>query len=182
MTDDNRPETLEPLTEVEEPEASDSSAEAASPTAESSDEIRRERDEYYDLVRRKTAELDNYRKRVERERAERDQAAAIDLLAELLPLIDDLERALAAAVDTDTVRAYRTGVELIHHQLVGILTQRGVAPIETQGKPFDPHYHQAIAHEVSDDHREGQIIDEVRRGYTIGGRLLRPAMVRVAKG
>ena len=182
MTDDSRPEALEPLAEVEEPQPSDSSAEAASPTVESSEEIRRERDEYYDLVQRKTAELDNYRKRVERERADRGQAAAIDLVTELLPLIDDLERALAADVNTDAVRAYRTGVELIHHQLLGILARRGVAPIETHGQAFDPNYHQAVAHEVSDDHDGGQIIDEVRCGYMIGDRLLRPAMVRVAKG
>ena len=182
MTDDSRPEALEPLAEVEEPQPVDSSADAASPTAESSEEILRERDEYYELVRRKTAELDNYRKRIERERAEVYQAAALDLITELLPLVDDLERALALNADSDAGRAYRTGVELIHRQLVGVLAKRGVVPIDTQEQPFDPHFHQAVSLEVSADHEEGQIIDEVRRGYTVRGRLLRPAMVRVAKG
>ena len=112
----------------------------------------------------------------------RGQAAAIDLVTELLPLIDDLERALAADVNTDAVRAYRTGVELIHHQLLGILARRRRGPHRNARTGFRPQLSQAVAHEVSDDHDGGQIIDEVRRGYMIGDRLLRPAMVRVAKG
>ena len=180
MTDDSTREPPEQTAGTTPAPPSDS-AERTSPTAGALDALARERDEYHDLLLRKTAELDNYRKRIERERAEVDQAAATDLLTELLPLIDDLERALAVDADTDAVTAYRAGVELIHKRLLGIVEKRGVTPIDTNGQEFNPHYHQAVAHEVSADHDEGQIIDELRRGYMLGGRLLRPAMVRVAK-
>lgn len=140
-----------------------------------------QRDEYHDLLLRKTAEFDNYRKRIERERVERARASAADLLEELLPLVDDLERALVVGSDDTTAAAYRQGVELIHRQLLELLRKRGLTPIETTGCNFDPHVHQAVAHEVSAEHGEGEVIDELRRGYMLGGRLLRAAMVRVAK-
>ena len=182
MTDDNRPEALEPSADVDQPQPAEPAAPPAPATGDTADQLRRERDEYYDLLLRKTAELDNFRKRTERERAHLNQAAATDLIQELLPLVDDLERALAADASDDTARAYRAGVELIHRQLLDVLAKRGVAPIDTAGQDFDPHVHQAVAHEVSADNHEGQIIDELRRGYTMHGRLLRAAMVRVAKG
>lgn len=146
-------------------------------------ELQRQRDDYYDLLLRKTAEFDNYRKRTGRERRELMEAAAADLLGELLPVIDDLERALAAAdagVNND-VEAHRKGVELIHRQMVDLLRKRGVKSIEAVGTPFNPHFHQAVAHEASSEHGEGQVIAELRRGYVLGDRLLRPAMVKVAK-
>ena len=99
----------------------------------------------------------------------------------MLPLIDDLERALAAEADAGAAQAYRTGVELIHRQLLELLARRGVTPLETAGEQFDPHQHEAVAHEESADHEPGQIIDELRRGYVMGSRLLRAAMVRVAR-
>jgi molecular chaperone GrpE len=142
----------------------------------------RQRDEYYDLLLRKTAEFDNYRKRIERERQAVSEAAAADLLAELLPLVDDLERALAAHAADDQVDSYRRGVELIHRQLLEVLAKRGVRPIDVSGAEFDPNYHQAVAYDPSPGRRDGEIIEEFRRGYTLGDRLLRPAMVRVAKG
>lgn len=143
-------------------------------------ELRRQRDEYYELLLRKAAEFDNYRKRVERERRERADAAAVDLLLDLLPIIDDLERALTAEAGSDG-EGYRRGVEMIHRKLTEMLGRRGVTPIEAVGAVFDPHLHQAVVHEVSPDHREGEIIEEYRRGYKIGDQLLRPSMVKVAK-
>ena len=88
----------------------------------------RERDEFRDLLLRKTAEFDNYRKRVDRERQAADQAAAADLIVELLPLLDDLERALAVEADADAALAYRAGVELIRKQLLDLLARRGRLP------------------------------------------------------
>ena len=122
------------------------------PASEPSDDleqIRQQRDELQDLLLRKTAELDNYRKRTERERAERDQAAAADLLGELLALVDDLERALAIEPASASVDSYREGVELIHKQLLGLLDQRGVSPIDSVGADFDPNVHQAVGVETS---------------------------------
>jgi molecular chaperone GrpE len=141
--------------------------------------LERERDEYRDRWMRKAAEFDNYRKRVERERREQSDQALVDLLLELLLVVDDFERALAVGnAETD---AYRKGVELIYTKLHELLRKYGVEPIEALGRDFDPTVHQAVLHEVSPGHREGEVIDELRRGYMINGRLLRPAMVKVAK-
>jgi molecular chaperone GrpE len=145
-------------------------------------QLKQERDEYYDRLLRKTAEFDNYRKRTDRERQQLADAAAADLLEELLPLVDDMERALKADPGTEATAAIRTGVELIHKQLLETLRKRGVKPIESLGTDFDPHFHMAVVHEPADGRREGEVIEEFRRGYMLGDRLLRPAMVKVAKG
>jgi molecular chaperone GrpE len=142
----------------------------------------RQRDEYKDLLLRKTAEFENYRKRTDRERATLADAAAAGILEELLPLVDDLERALKAEAGSEGADAYRRGVELIHRQLVEVLRKRGVTPIDSLGADFDPYYHQAVSHEPAEGRREGEIIEEFRRGYMLGDRLLRPSMVKVAKG
>lgn len=145
-------------------------------------ELQKQRDDYYDRLLRKTAEFDNYRKRVDRERVQLAEAAAADLLVELLPLVDDMERALKADPGTEATEAIRRGVELIHQQLLKTLAKRGVNPIESLGQDFDPHFHQAVTYEPADGRREGEIVEEFSRGYLLGDRLLRPAMVKVAKG
>jgi molecular chaperone GrpE len=155
---------------------------APSEPAADVNELQRQRDEYYDRLLRNTAEFDNYRKRVERERSQHAEAAAAALLKELLPLVDNLERALRAEAGAEGADAYRRGVELIHQQLVELLRKRGVQPIEVIGANFDPHFHQAVAHEMAEGRREGEVIEEFQRGYMLGDRLLRPAMVKVAKG
>jgi molecular chaperone GrpE len=143
-------------------------------------EVRRQRDEYHDRMLRLTAEFDNYRKRVERERRETSERAAASLIEELLPIVDDLERALGAEAGPGA-EAYRKGVEIIYKQLADLLTRRGVTIMEVLGADFDPHVHQAVAYEPSPGAREGEVIEEMRRGYKLGDRLLRPAMVKVAK-
>ena len=169
-------------TEARLPEVAESggaAAEAAAPADVS--ELQRERNDYYDLLLRRTAEFDNYRKRTERERQGLSDAVASDLVRDLLPLVDDLERALKADPG-EGIDAYRRGVELIHQQLLDLLKKRGVRPIEAVGADFDPHYHQAVLHEAAEGAREGEVIEEFRRGYMLGDRLLRPSMVKVAKG
>ena len=170
---------------LDNPEAAGAAApppdEPPPPTPDELSAVARERDEYRDLLLRKTAEFDNYRKRVDRERQAAGQAAAADLIVDLLPLLDDLERALSAEADSEAAVAYRTGVELIHKQLLDHLARRGVSPIDTAGQQFDPHLHEAVVHEESADHEAGEIIGELRRGYVMGTRLLRATMVRVAK-
>ncbi|MEO6214357.1 MAG: nucleotide exchange factor GrpE [Vicinamibacterales bacterium] len=142
----------------------------------------RQRDEFKDLLLRKTAEFENFRKRTERERQQFAESAAADILEELLPLVDDLERALKVDTGADGADAYRRGVELIQRQLTDIIRKRGVRPIDALGADFDPHYHQAVSHEPAEGRREGEIIEDFRRGYMLGDRLLRPSMVKVAKG
>ena len=110
---------------------------------------------------------------------------SFEILHDLLPLVDDLERALAAAdpageSTTQTVASYRAGIELIHKQLAELLRKRNVTPIDAKGADFDPHVHQAVASEPSASHRDNEVIEELRRGYRLGERLLRPAMVKVA--
>ena len=163
--------------------APDAGGETAPPApADTAAELQKERDQYYEMLLRKSAEFDNYRKRVERERQTLADAAAGGIIEELLPLVDDLERALNADTGSDATEAYRRGVELIYRQLLDVLRKRGVRPIETLGADFDPHYHQAVSHEPAEGRRDNEIIEEFRRGYMLGDRLLRPAMVKVAKG
>ena len=144
------------------------------------DAMRREKEALQDRLLRTAAEFDNYRTRVERDRREQAEAATANALTGLLPIIDDLERALKTPVGTE-VEGFRKGIELIHQQMVELLRKRGVKPIEAVGAEFDPRYHQAVAHESSPEHREGEVIEEFARGYMLGDRLLRPAMVKVAK-
>jgi molecular chaperone GrpE len=158
-------------------QAAETAAEAADGPAQN--EAAKQRDEYYDLLLRKTAEFDNFRKRTERERQSVSEAAAADLITELLPLVDDFERALASG---DEDNAYRRGMELMHRRLLDVLQKRGVTPIEALGADFDPYYHQAVSYEPAEGRREGEVIEEFRKGYMLGERLLRPTMVKVAKG
>ena len=143
-------------------------------------ELRRERDELQDRLLRVAAEFDNYRKRIDRERRDQADAATASAIEELLPIADNLERALEAPVGSDA-EVYRSGVELILRQMEDLLRKRGVKPINTVGADFDPRVHQAVVHEVSAEHREGEVMEELQKGYTLGERLLRPAMVKVAK-
>ena len=143
-------------------------------------DLQREREDYKDRWLRKTAEFENYRKRVERERREQADQTVTDLLLELLVIDDDFDRALTVDAG-EGGSAYRRGVELIHGKLQDLLGKHGVRPIEALGSDFDPNVHQAVIHESSPGHREGEVIGELRRGYVMGERLLRPAMVKVAK-
>jgi molecular chaperone GrpE len=159
----------------------DESRGSAAGEAAETEALKRERDDYYDRLLRKTAEFDNYRKRIDRERREQADHAVTDLLVELLSVVDDFERALDFAGAGDQDSSYRQGVELIHTKLQDLLRKRGVRPIEALGADFDPNVHQAVTHESSPGHREGEVIGELRKGYMLGDRLLRPAMVKVAK-
>jgi molecular chaperone GrpE len=143
------------------------------------EELRREKDSLQDRLLRTAAEFDNYRKRVERERRELADYMKADVLAEILPILDNFERALQAPSPEGD--GLRKGVELIHKQMLDFLRKRGVTPIEALGADFDPNFHQAVIHETSPSHREGEVIAELQRGYMLGDKLLRPAMVKVAK-
>jgi molecular chaperone GrpE len=156
--------------------------ESAAATAPEPSELQRQRDEYFDLLLRKTAEFDNYRKRIERERQAFAEATTGDVVEELLPLLDDFERALVAEAGTEGAEAYRKGVELIYNRLLELLRKRGVRPIEALGQQFDPHFHQAVTYEPAEGREDGEVIEDFRRGYMLGDRLLRPSMVKVAKG
>ena len=156
---------------------------AAAPESKDQDPLealRQEKNTLQDRLLRTAAEFDNYRKRIDRDRRDQADAAMADALEDLLPIMDNLELALSAP-GGDDADAYRKGVELIHRQMADLLRKRGVKAIEAVGTDFDPRVHQAVVHEVSPDHREGEVMQELRRGYMLGDRLLRAAMVKVAK-
>ena len=153
--------------------SSDASADALA-------DLRRERDELQDRLLRKSAEFDNYRKRIERERREHSDQAVVDLLQSLLTVVDDFDRALTVEAGPEA-DSYRKGVELIHAKLYDVLKKHGVRPIDAMGADFDPNVHEAVMHETSPAHRDGEVIGELRKGYMLGDKLLRPAMVKVAK-
>jgi molecular chaperone GrpE len=134
-----------------------------------------------DRLLRTTAEFDNYRKRTERERRESADRTVESLLLDLVGVVDDFERALQADVGGGSVEAYRQGVDLIHRRVLELLERRGVTPIDAVGSDFDPHVHQAVTTEAAGDRRDGEVTAQLRRGYRIGERLLRPAMVKVAR-
>ncbi|MBV9452820.1 MAG: nucleotide exchange factor GrpE, partial [Rubrobacter sp.] len=137
--------------------------------------IRRERDEYLDTLRRLKAELENLRKRQERERARLAQLASEGLVRELLPVLDNLERALEAEGDI------REGVRVTYEQLVAVLGQEGLTPVSSDGQNFDPEVHEAVMSQPSEEQEEGTILQTFERGYLLKGRPLRPAKVVVAK-
>ena len=147
--------------------------------------LRSERDDLYERLLRTTAEFDNYRKRIERERREWSESAAADVIRNLLPVLDDFERALGAPVDPqagpEAIARYRDGIDLIRRQLLDVLRRNGVEPFDVVGRDFNPEWHEAVTTEPADGHRDGEVTAELRRGYRIGQRLLRPAMVKVAK-
>jgi molecular chaperone GrpE len=147
--------------------------------ADEVEELRKERDSLQDRLLRQAAEFDNYRKRIDRERRESAQYAAVDFVQDLLPVIDDFERALQT--DAPGAESYRQGLEIIHRALMDMLRKRGVTPIDAVGTDFDPQIHQAVAHEEAADRRDGEVIEQFTRGYRLGDKLIRPAMVKVAK-
>jgi molecular chaperone GrpE len=128
---------------------------------------------------RRQADFDNYRKRIEKERAEDSRRATARLLEGLIPIVDGFEHALAAHRETE-YENYRKGFELIYKQLVDNLTKLGVERIDPIGKQFDPHLHQAMDRTETTEHEDGTIVHVFQPGYVFHGRVLRPAMVRVA--
>jgi molecular chaperone GrpE len=164
---------------ADEPVTDGPDAPVAAPEGSELADALRERDDFKDRWLRKTAEFDNYRKRVERERREQADQAVVDLLQELLLVVDDFDRALT--VGGDEGGAYRKGVELIHGKLHDLLRKQGVKAMDVLGADFDPNVHMAVMHEESPEHREGEVIGELQKGYMLNDRLLRPAMVKVAK-
>jgi molecular chaperone GrpE len=170
----------EPLTDLPDLAGNESGGATEAASSGTAAALQRERDEIYDRLLRKTAEFDNYRRRVERERREQADQAVVDLLLNLLVVVDDFDRALTTE-SGESAAAYRKGVELIHAKLHDLLKRQGVRPIASLGADFDPNLHQAVVSESSPRHREGEIIGELSKGYMMGDRLLRPAMVKVAK-
>ena len=144
-------------------------------------DARRKADEYLAALQRTAADFDNYRKRVARDAADQAVRAAESLVGELLPVLDNLERALDASEHHEEAQVAE-GVHLVKQQLADLLTKRGLEAIDAEpGAPFDPHVHEALSHQPS-EHPEGSIAAVWQRGYRVGSRVVRPARVVVSSG
>jgi molecular chaperone GrpE len=141
--------------------------------------LRRERDDLREQLLRRRAEFENYRKRVDRDRQQAGTDAATDVLKGLVPTLDNLDRALESAAKDDPLRE---GVELTRRELLAFLESQGVLIEDPQGQPFDPERHQALSHEPVQGFADGTVVEVFRKGYAYKSRLLRPALVKVAKG
>jgi molecular chaperone GrpE len=138
-----------------------------------------------DLLARRQADFENYRKRVERERSETYNRVVADVAAKLLPVLDNLKRALETeasveASESDEFRHFLSGVDLIYKQLNGVLEALGVKPVPAVGEQFDPHVHEAVVTEATDDYEPDTVMQEIVSGYRLGDKLIRPALVKVA--
>jgi molecular chaperone GrpE len=154
-----------------------SEADARTVTAEEYDRVVAERDQLLDRVARVQAEFENARKRAEREKADFRDYATGQVVEKFLPVLDNFELALKSESSTEQLRS---GVELIVKQMEEVLRQLNVNPIATIGEPFDPHQHEALGTVERDDLPDHSVAEEIRRGYKLRDRLLRPAMVRIA--
>tara|TARA_Y100000287_G_C14119496_1_gene304203 strand:+ start:33 stop:644 length:612 start_codon:yes stop_codon:yes gene_type:complete len=135
--------------------------------------------ELNERIVRLTADFDNFRKRAQREKDEARQFANQGLLEKLLPVLDNFEMALTAVKDADP--SLRDGVQMILDQLLGVLKESGVEPVDAMGQPFDPNLHEALSQEETTEVEEGTVVQQVQRGYKLNDRLVRPARVVVAK-
>ena len=145
------------------------------------EEERRLATEYKEHLQRLAADFENYRKRIEKEREDFVKFSKEDLIHELLPILDNFEMALHHVKNTTEPKKIIEGIELVERQFHNILKKEGLQVIETKGKKFDPHIHEAIMHEETDKHPEGFIIEELRKGYILSGKVVRPAQVKISK-
>ena len=138
-----------------------------------------------DRLARRQADFENYRKRVERERSETYERVVAEIAAKLLPVLDNLKRALDTEAslesgESDEFRHFLSGVDLIFKQLSGVIEALGVKPVSSVGERFDPHIHEAVVSEPTDEHEPDTVMEEIIRGYRLGDKLIRPALVKVA--
>jgi molecular chaperone GrpE len=145
-------------------------------------DVERERDEYYDLLLRRQAEFENFKRRVNREKSEMRISGKLEVLEDLLPIIEACEKGLESMrEEADSVgETYLDGYELLLKELRSVLEKHNVVEVPGVGKAFDPNMHEAVVREVTNDSAEGEILEEFRKGYQLGERLLRPSQVRVA--
>lgn len=143
-------------------------------------EAKAQAEDYYNRLQRLQAEFDNFRKRTLKEKEELVKYASERVVAELLPVIDNFERALEAAKNSQDISSFAQGVEMIFRQLNNVLGKEGLAPIEAVGQAFDPNIHEAIMQVESEEHPANTVVEEVQKGYYLKDKVLRPSMVKVS--
>jgi molecular chaperone GrpE len=187
-------DSIENTTDI--PDSTSDEAPAAGVKAEATDPVEQlqedletakaEAEQWRDRFLRKAAEMENFRKRSDRERSESSMLVKSSVLAEFLPVMDACERALDSFREDSgrqqRLQTYREGVELLYRQLGNALNRQGVVPLETKGRKFDPNVHEALTYLETLEYEDNTVIEELRRGYLLKERLLRPAQVIVASG
>lgn len=143
-------------------------------------ELERQVEEHQQRYLRAQADFDNFRRRTTKEREELAQYATMKLLTQLLPVVDNFERATTAAKQNNDFEALSKGVEMVSRQFTQVLEQEGLKPMVAVGEPFNPDFHQAVMTEQSADHEEGIVLEELQKGYMLKDKVLRPAMVKVS--
>ena len=163
---------------TERSEGMEDSEDSESPVASPQETLERERDEYLALAQRAQADFENYRKRAAKEAAAAGDRAKGGLVRELLPVVDNLERALASAEESEQHLA--EGVRLVHSELVAVLQRNGIEPFDPTGELFDPEVHEALSTQPADGADPGMVVDVMEKGYKLNGAVLRPARVVVS--
>lgn len=180
------PEEHENELEIEEVESNDSGNENEEKSdqkiVDPLEDAKNDAAHWKDIAARNQAELDNYRKRMAREKSDAIRFANASLLSELLPVIDNFQMGLSAAMNEDPDSIISKGMEMVQKQLEEFFTSQGAIPVSAEGNEFNPNLHEAISQETSDTIPEGHVISEIRKGYTLNERLLRAANVIVSKG
>ncbi|CAM4310821.1 nucleotide exchange factor GrpE [Paenibacillus alkaliterrae] len=143
-------------------------------------ELVKQAEEYGQRYLRAQADFDNFRRRTQKEKEELRQYASMKLIGQLLPVVDNFERAVAAATLNGDFESLAKGVDMIFRQLEQTLEQEGLKAMKVVGEPFNPEFHQAIMQVESDEHEEGIVVEEVQKGYILKDKVLRPAMVKVS--
>lgn len=182
LNTDKQPEPADPAPEAE-PLVP---VEPAVATAEQLEELKQRADkaaENWERLVRTTADFDNYKKRAAREKQDAIKFANESLLEKLIPVLDAFDMALAATQngDSKTLQSLQAGIGMVHQQLKGVLTDAGLETVDAAGKTFDPNLHEAVAQKETSEAPEGQVVQQMRKGYKLRERLLRPASVVVAK-
>lgn len=163
-----------------EPDRNQDAEQTASVNMDDYNRLRQERDDFLNHLQRLQAEFDNYRKRVQKEKSELRDYLIQDFIYRMLGVIDNIDRALHPSNTTDDVNSYRQGVEMVFQQMINILKEQGLNRMETVGKPFDPHLHEAVGQMETSEQESGIIVSEVMPGYAINDRVLRAPKVLVA--
>ncbi|PZD94046.1 nucleotide exchange factor GrpE [Paenibacillus sambharensis] len=143
-------------------------------------ELERLAEEHQQRLLRTQADFDNFRRRTQKEKEELAQYASMKLVGQLLPVMDNFERAVGASKETGDFEALSKGVDMIFRQMAQLLEQEGLRPMESVGQPFNPEFHQAVMTVESDEHEEGIVVEELQKGYMLKEKVLRPAMVKVS--
>lgn len=174
MPEEEVEDTVETSTYTEEGEADPSASEDLIA------ELRKQADEHYQRLLRTQADFDNFRRRSRQEKEEFAKYAAQKLIEQLLPVIDNFERAIQSSKETQDFDGLAKGIDIVFRQFDTALRNEGVTPIESVGQPFNPEFHEAIMQVESDEHEEGIVVEEVQKGYMLNGKVIRPSMVKVS--